>query len=547
MGENIFKDRLFWLSFLVGGFFLTLTLWFGFGMDQAMHCYTAWVWKTYHLPPYIGAWDHIFPGIYFLYYLSISIFGESMLGLRVFDLIFQLSGLPMIFYVARKLSGRSIAGFLSCAFYGIFYYGLGNSDCNQKESFIFWFLLVCTVIAFSLEKKIWLRAALAGIFLGFVFLLKPYYGLSWPVFGIYFLLQGVKKRPRMVWAELFLFSLCCFLLPGLVILYYWDLGALDQLYFATITYNTEIYSKMADPRVQSHYFWLIKMPQIILYLYPAFFLPTLFIWALQGRKNYSAKDKSLFWILFSLMAVSVVSYRMQGRFYGYHLIPMVSFAILFAGWGVAEMIYSFKSVPGSLWEKPLLFIVSAGLAAFLIANMDPLLRSFAVRYCFRSLDRAYQADLQGPDKFLLSRNYYVAAKYLKPLAGPGDGIACFGPYPLIPYLLHKKLPTEIVTIHELLFLRRDGKVLPFQIEWISKFESEIISSRPRFIIISSQFAVSRHTFSNFMNRDIKKALSENFPDLNVFLSQNYRLRATVSQVQIYEIIPAAGTHSEIKY
>ena len=116
MQENkILSDPLFWISFIAGGFFLSFTLWFGLAMDQSIFCYSVWVWKTFGLPPYVGAWDHAFPAIFIIHRLALALFGESVLGFRFFDYLVQLSCLPMIFYLAKRLSGFSASGFLAAS------------------------------------------------------------------------------------------------------------------------------------------------------------------------------------------------------------------------------------------------------------------------------------------------------------------------------------------------------------------------------------------------------------------------------------------------
>ena len=80
--QSLLKDRFFWFSLLVGGFFLSLLLWLDFGPDQASFSYIAWVWKQYHLLPYIGAFDGDFPGIFIIHRLALELFGTSALGFQ---------------------------------------------------------------------------------------------------------------------------------------------------------------------------------------------------------------------------------------------------------------------------------------------------------------------------------------------------------------------------------------------------------------------------------------------------------------------------------
>ena len=146
------------MAILLGGFFLSLTLWYSFGMDQSLYSYGAWVWTHYHLPPYLGVFDQNFPGIFIIHRLAFAIFGESIIGFRVFDLLVQLSSLTMIFYLSKRLSGSGVAGFLSGVFYGIYYFGLGNFDTGQREAYILWLFLISLIAGVTLKKRAWSRA-----------------------------------------------------------------------------------------------------------------------------------------------------------------------------------------------------------------------------------------------------------------------------------------------------------------------------------------------------------------------------------------------------
>ena len=107
------KELYLWLCLFLSGFILSPTLWFGFTMDQALCHYAVWVWREYHLPPYLGVWDLSFPGIFLLHRLVLEIFGESILGFRLFDFLVQLSLVVMLYYLAGRLFRSSWAGFFS--------------------------------------------------------------------------------------------------------------------------------------------------------------------------------------------------------------------------------------------------------------------------------------------------------------------------------------------------------------------------------------------------------------------------------------------------
>ena len=554
MPENkIFKDPLFWLSFVIGGFFLSLTLWFSLGMDQALYCYSAWVWKNYNLLPYVGVWEHNFPGIFLVHWLEMALFGEGVLGFRIFDFLVQLSCLPMIFYLARRLSGSGVpglltvgqgkpcpyarlAGSLATVFYGIYYFSLGNSGAGQRETFILEIFLTCLTIAFSGQGLFRLRAAAIGLLLGFVFLLKPFYGLSWPVFGVFFLVTGMKQRPKKIRLDLLLFSICC-LLPALIFIFsYWRMGFAGQLYQELVWYNLKIYSKMIDAKTQWKYFFLQDFLNLVFHDQPMIFLSALIAIGYQFRKRSLAKDKPLFWILLSLLFVCIFSYAFQAKFFPYQMAPFMGFLIIFSGWAFGQAVFMLKDLTRSAPGKTALAAACVILIILAIANTDPWLRGFAARYCFRDFDRAYQAGAGTVYDTQLSANYFQVARFLKPEVKPGDEIACFGPYPLLPFLLKTKLVTTFPCVQYLLRMRMDGQIPDLQKKWIEEFSGQIVSARPRFIVVSDSFPAWNNAFFNYTQRDLAKALDHQFPGLKTFITNDYKLKAVIGHVKVYEII-----------
>jgi hypothetical protein len=534
---KLLKDPLFWASFLIGGFFLSLCLWFSLGMDQSLYCYSAWVWKKYHLLPYIGVWEHNFPGIFLLHRVELALFGDSVLGFRVFDFLVQLSCLPMIFYLAKRLSGSGIAGLLSTSFYGIYYFSLGNSGTGQRETFIFWIFLMCLAIAFSGQGLFRLRASAIGLLLGFVFLLKPTYGLSWPVFGVFFLATWMKQRPKKTAGDLLFFSFSCILPTLLFIFIYWRMDHLVQLYQEIIWYNSEIYSQMTDAQTQWRYFFVQDFPNFAFRDHPLIFFSALIAIGYQLKKRTLAKDQSLFWILFSLLIASLFSYAFQAKFFPYQMAPFMGFLIIFSGFAFGQAAFMLKDLTRSVPGKAALWAACVILIILTVANTDPWLRGFALRYCFRDFDRAYLAGAGTVHDTQLSANYFQVARFLKPLVKPNDQIACFGPYPLLPFLLKTKLVTTFPCVQYLLRMRENGQVPELQKKWIEEYSGQIVSARPRFIVISDSFPGWNNAFFNYTESDLAKALELQFPQLKKFIANNYNLTAAIGHVSIYEIMP----------
>jgi len=525
---TVLTDRYFWLAMVAAGFFLSLTLWFGFTMDQAIFNYVAWVWKEFQGPPYVAAWDHSFPGIFIIHRLVLEIFGPSFFGFRFFDFLVQLSSAGMIFYLSRKFSGSSPGGFFSALAYSIYYFGLGGLETGEREGFILWLLLSSLVLSIGLQGRVLLRSALVGLLLGFAFQLKPTFGLSWPVFGVWFWAQGIHKRPRAVLGELFIFSLACVLPSLLFALFYWRIGHFNDLYQAIIWFNFHIYGStteairglsrgMLTVAIANSFF--LKEPAVLIFGG----MGILLAWANRDRPE----PQPFFRVLLALIAVGLSSFIIQAKFFPYHLIPFFGLMMIFAGSGIYWLARELKDQASGLKSRldPAFFYLAVVL--LLIAGINPKLLDSAAAYSFRSLDQAYSSG-SSYDAY-----YYRAAKYMRSFISEQDRIEYFGWQPLLPYLLRKKLPSRFCCVHHLLMRQKNGRISELQEKWIQEYTSEVISARPRFFLVSD--LVPGWEVFNLEYPSLKRALKEKFPELQNFLNQNYKLKTKLGEIEVYEL------------
>jgi len=529
----ILRDRWFWLALAASGFVLSLTVWFGFGMDQSIYSYGAWVWKHYHLPPYIGVWDQNWPGIFIVHRIALEIFGETILGFRIFDFLIQLSAVVMIFYLAQRLLSSSAAGFFAGIFYSIYYYGLGFMGAGEREAYIFWILLVCTVLVLKLGEQSMFRAALIGLFSGFAFLLKPTFALAGLVFAVLFLAEGIKQKRGRLLAGLSLYSLF-FILPLLaVVFYYQRLDRLSDLYRATIWYNLAVYRKMGPP------FWSMRelissqIHRIMLADQRVIFYSSLFGLFVVLSFRLAAREKKLFWLSMVWALTGIFSCVVQDRYFPYHLIPFWGFMTIYAGAGWGWLTERILGQGKKVFRKALAGIFLMAAIGLMIYGLKPYLREFAVTHYFRNLDEAYLAELGRYDGHLAA-NYYLAALHLRPIIMPDDGLEFFGPYPLINFVLKKKLPSRFPCVQSLILVPREGKLSDIQREWIREYSSDVIKARPRFFLVSNYFPGQKNPFFNSLSPSLEEALNNEFPDLRDFLRKNYTLKSVIRQVDIYE-------------
>jgi len=526
------KDIIFWLTLLGAGFILSFTLWFDFGPDQAIFGYIALVWKKYHLLPYLGTFDADFPGIFIIHRLVLELFGTRIIGIRIFDFLGQMSSLIMIYYLAVRLSGRSAAGFLAGMFYTLYYFSLGPVHTAQRDDFVLWFLLASVLIALRWENRKWLSKALIGILLGFAFLIKPTYGLAWVIFGLWYLAREFRQRKKLIWAELLIFGFCC-LLPGLMIFvfFYWRAQTLKELYYATLWYQFEIFAQIAPVSLAGRIRGAIFFIYTRLNQYPMILGGTIF-WVLYWiRKRLELRRENEFALVALMILTALLSSWVQGKNTPYHSTPLWGFIMIFSGAGWAWIGSELEQNRSRLKATIFPWILYLCLVVLMAATLSTKQLKFIFLYPYRSLERAYR----GQEHIFALDDQRAAAEYLRPLLKAEDQIEYFGWQPFLPYLLEKKAPTRFGVVYQLLIRNYDGRLRPKQAEWNQEFESDIISARPRFFIIStyipSKDAIPLKDYS------LKSHLEKDYSRLNDFIQQNYRLVTVIKTEEIYEWIP----------
>lgn len=525
--ENIFQDKIFWLTIISAGIILSMTLWFSLGTDQAIYAYSAWVWKNYHLPPYIGSWNHNFPGSHIFHFLALYIFGESVLSVRIFDFLIQLSNVAMLYYLASRISGQKPAGFLACIFYALYYFQLAFNKTDEKEGYALWLILLAIVFGLSLKRKFYLRAIILGFLSGFAFLVKPTFGLCLPLFGIWLLTQEFRQKPRMVWFGLIIFAIAGLMPSLMILLYYWRLDRLKDLYEATLWFNFAVYTRMIrlgfDEKVKSIILMVFRLvaerPLVITSAIIAILLPA-------GNWR-EFKEKSLFILILGLALVSILSGLVQGKNFPYYWIPFWAFLFILSGVGLARIGSMIKESAQTLKPRVFSTIFYISLLFISLTSVNLWNLKFALAYSFRDLRSAYL--FQTEEDFLVE-------EYLKPLIHPGDEIAYLGWNPLIPFLLHKKLPSRFCAFETLLFRRWDNQLLPAQKKWMDEYTNDVMKARPRFFLISKLTATQSLEYKYHLSSlNLKDALSKEFPELQKFLEQNYKLVKTIRAIEIYEL------------
>jgi len=523
------KDRSIWLEplflagMLSGGFVICLTLWFGIGSDASVYSYCSWVWRHYGQPPYVGCMVGDYPGIFIIHRLAL-IFGESALGFRIFDVLVQLGCLGMIFWLARRVSGLSLAGFLAGLFYATYYYSLEFMMVGERESFIFFLMLSGVLAGVAFSRRIWVRAVLAGLCCGFVFLVKPTFGLCWPVFGAWFLVEGLRSSRKKLRAELLVFGASCLLPAMLVIIYYWSMGHLRELYEVCIQFVLLTYTRFPLRVGTPDHIFKVNAVSIIPYLFKQILRD--YLLALAGaamlflRPSFyrGLRERRLLWVIASLALVSLVSAYLQRGVWPYHRAPFWGFMLIFAGWGWAEVLGRVKGPRPVLGRRMVVWGVGLVLVLLMVLRVPGYLRWFAVHNSFRDLKSAYL------------QQYPVvveAAEYLKQALRPEDEVYYLGNITMLPFLMQHKLSAPFPFTVYLYQRLDDGSFSPLQERWKRDYVEGFFRLKPRVFILDK-------TCWYCPGQSLLPVLASEFPELKNALERDYHLARSFEGIEIFE-------------
>jgi len=195
------------------------------------------------IPPYVSAYSMKLPGIYIVYALMMTLFGQTHTGIHLGLLIFNAATIFVVFLLAKKLFG-SIAAVAAGSIYAVLSITSGVTGlwANAEHFVILPALVGLLLICNSNGKMGYVRLLIAGLLFGLAFIIKQH-GIMFAIFGaLYLLYSGLRQRPiqwlKVIISEI-IFNAMVFLPFVIVCLFYWFNGTFDKFWFWTFTYARE--------------------------------------------------------------------------------------------------------------------------------------------------------------------------------------------------------------------------------------------------------------------------------------------------------------------
>ncbi len=495
--------RLLGFAALLALLLLLPTLSYGLGFDHGFMQYIGrgilrgeW--------PYANAFDTLFPAIYLLHMTVIAIGGQSVLALRVADLLIQIANALLLFTLARRIGGAR-AGFVAVAIYTIAYTNGTYYHTAERDSFLTPLLLAAVWGVWRFLETparrgplIW-GAACAGL----ACLFRPTYALVVALAALALLRRQPRKSDAVTFAGVAAVPILAFLIVYLV-------SGHRQALADLFTYLTTVYVLVERKTKTVVLMALWRNVPLVAWIGTA--LAVVGAWSGAWRTR-----RRELWTIVGLFLACVLVRLWESKGYRYQYWPCVaSLSIVAAlGWDWAVTV-------------PPRVAAAAVLVGVLAAEMG---RTGLARYATMWPDVAPTGSAAFTHMVSDSRDQAALAEYLTAHTGPDDRIQMWGPETIALFATGRTSATRFIdsfmfvcqdpkdSHHMLLFTDcGPGWNKPVQVAFRRELMEQLNARPPLYI--------GAHYADGTMAIDTTYSIAPDLPELRALIDQRYVREAT---------------------
>ena len=475
--------------------------------DNTVYQAMALDFYRYGKLPYLGSWDSNFPGIVFIHLIAITLFGESDMGLKCFDVLIQV-GFMVVFYrlLLRWLSEQTSA--IAVLLYVLYYVDGCPGLSAQRDVYG----TIATITAYYLLTKDYPghwkdRVAFisAGLLIGLSIAIRPTSVAFIPLFCGYLIsIKGIRHLNG--WISALLLGMLMIIPMGCFLLWYYFIPhGLAAFYESTIRFNLDVYTKIKFGMQEAATELFNPMLLFPLGLF-GLSLATVYPNLLKGivRRQPQIQDRVLFILsLFSSAAIIMI----QQKYFRYHFATFFTLLIPFAALAIEylvmlarprrrnRLLIALLLVTSTLWiQIPLV----AGHMIRSFHRKDPIQTIAA--YLNRAGNQPKEIEICS-----LAPNLRRQLKY-----------PCAGPYIIFQSLGFRTIPDSI----------GPQFYTDYQQRWKREYVETLRTHRPDFILID------RLSYLQYLS-DIYLSTLRYVPGFDSLLQTSYRYDTTIFWVNIY--------------
>jgi len=473
--------------------------------------------------PYRDAWDIKPPGIYYLFWLSFTLFGRSMLAPRLLDVLWTLAAAGVLIIVGRKLT--SLRAGVAGAIFFLAFYALGFDYWTTTQCDGFASLPVAlaglALVRGEERRSVWL-ALLCGALVGVAIAIKLTLGgfLLLPVIAA--LTAGEPVRARVLRAAACVAG--CALVLGAVALAMHATGALGDMLYLLFAWNAE-YAALIQSRVPLS----IRIPvETAKFLFGGQYLALKLISLLAlvgvGASLRRRTERPLAWLAPAWAAVMLAGVYAQGKFHPYHWLPLLPPLALLAGQGL-DSLHRFTAQAPRRWQAKtamgaVVALVAGALGHGYLHQFAPQITYARGRVSFDQYAREFGE--YGRGDFSLAADLEVA-RYLREHTSRDDCVYIWGFEPLVYFLSDRAPASRFITLQPL--------VSPWSpSEWRRELIGDLDRRKPAAILVLHNDVFPWVTGSV---ADSAQQLA-GYPELSEFIQSRYRRATRVEDFTVWE-------------
>lgn len=502
---------------LIGAVIGSVSLTYPFGRDQAIFAYAGKLLLEGKMN-YLHVFDLKPPGIHFLFAFIQFISGESMLGARIFDIIWQSATAFLILLLAYRLTEEKLLSVVASFFYVFLYFRQDYWHTLQTDgSLNLFFVLSILLLILNNNSHSFIRIFLGGVLFAAALLFKYTIISFLPLLFIAFLLDRKYVFSLRV-KNILVYTLGIVLVSGIIVLLYYITGALNAFYDIQFI-QTPLYTKIAYETESAKYVWDQVLKLFTYSVYSPLIFLSLFgmIYILYKKKIAFVNLVIFFWIIASLFSLIV-----QWKFYYYHFLVIIPSLTIGSVYGLSIIKSVFKRKPNFYRVTFAAFIT--GLVVF---GFKPYIQNYDTLYSFvtgkETLNDVYIKNGFTSDSVFMISKTFRAIDVVKQETKIDDGIYVWGFDPLIYYLSDRKCVSRFIYNFPLLWKAENS-------EFRREFMVEIVKKNPKLIVVAQSDPL---LFISGYNEDSKQLLNR-FPEFYSFISDKYYLKTTAGDYEIYE-------------
>ncbi|MCL2311480.1 MAG: glycosyltransferase family 39 protein [Firmicutes bacterium] len=418
--------------------------------------------------PYTLAYNMKYPGTYYMYAGIMAIFGKSIVGIRLGQMIIAIASIILMFFISKNFVSK-LAAFIAAASFGIIgtSFGLLAQAAHATQFVTFFALLGIFFIlqAYKNNRYRILKYLFSGIFFSFAFLCKQS-GVFFIFFGYAIILfkEFDIKLMRIPWKNLLILT-SGFVTPILLMFFALYIGGIfDKFWFWTFTYLSKYGTQVSVSSIFANFKYGIStvtfnyssQGYVLLWSIALLALPLLFF-TLKTKK-----DKLIISAFVLLSFLTVVPGFYFRSHYFYTLLPAAALLIVIFFEFFNRLFSEKLKQPILKFISLLTFLVIVGISVK--ANED---------YLFKKDTKILSKWLYGSNAFVESLEI---AKYIKKNTNPDDKIVVLGSEPQIYFYADRYSATGYIYMYGLM------EDHPYATQMQKEMIDEIESNRPEYLI-----------------------------------------------------------------